>query len=88
MLEAQQGICHAAGYSTNIKKLLTSEGNRRADLEILNIRVAQQMVEYLVEYLVWTKIPARSSSSDIATQFFSDSNHSIAPSSASRALRL
>ena len=29
-------------YSTNIKKMLTSESKRRADLKILNIRMAQQ----------------------------------------------
>jgi hypothetical protein len=29
-------------YSTNIKKVLTSEGQRFADLEVLNIRMAQQ----------------------------------------------
>jgi hypothetical protein len=34
---ALEGICHAAGYSTNIMKVLASKGNRRADIEILNI---------------------------------------------------
>jgi len=31
-LEATQDIYQAAGYSTNVKKVLTSEGKRRADL--------------------------------------------------------
>ena len=31
-LEATQDICQGAGYFTNIKKVLTSEGNRHADL--------------------------------------------------------
>jgi hypothetical protein len=29
-------------HHTNIKKVLTSEGNRRTDLETLNLRPAQQ----------------------------------------------
>jgi hypothetical protein len=35
-------ICNDTGFATTHKRLLTSEGNRRADLEIRNIRVAQQ----------------------------------------------
>ena len=42
VLKALEGICQGAGYSTNIKLVLTNEGNRRADLEVLNICVAQQ----------------------------------------------
>lgn len=42
------GIWHATSYSTNIKKVLTCEGNRRADLKIVNIRVAQQ-IDMLVD---------------------------------------
>jgi hypothetical protein len=35
-------ICNDAGFAANYKRVLTSEGNRRADLEIRNIRVAHQ----------------------------------------------
>ena len=48
VLEALESICRAAGYSTNNKNVLTSEGNRRAGIEILNIRVAQQ-IDLLVD---------------------------------------
>jgi hypothetical protein len=41
-LRALESICKDAGYSTNLKMVLTSAGSRRADLEVLNIRVAQQ----------------------------------------------
>jgi hypothetical protein len=41
-LRALESICNAAGFATNHKRVLTSAGNRRADLEIRNIRVAQQ----------------------------------------------
>jgi hypothetical protein len=37
-----KGICNDAGFATTHKRVLTSEGNRRADLEIRNIRVAGQ----------------------------------------------
>ena len=37
---ALESNCNAAGFATNHKRVLTSEGNRRADLEIRNIRVA------------------------------------------------
>jgi len=37
-----ESICNAAGFATNHKRVLTSAGNRRADLEIRNTRVAQQ----------------------------------------------
>jgi hypothetical protein len=30
---ALQGICQVAGYSTNVKKVLTREGKRSADLK-------------------------------------------------------
>jgi hypothetical protein len=36
-------ICNDAGFATTHKWVLTSEGNRRADLEIRNIRVAQHL---------------------------------------------
>jgi hypothetical protein len=36
------GHCKDASFSTLLKTELTSEINRRADLEVLNIRVAQQ----------------------------------------------
>ena len=42
VLRALESICNAAGFATNHKRVLTSAGNRRADLEIRNIRVAQQ----------------------------------------------
>jgi hypothetical protein len=35
-------ICNDTGFATTHKRVLTSEGNRRADLEIGKIRVAQQ----------------------------------------------
>ena len=35
-------ICNDAGFSTQVKMVLTSAGNQHADLEVLNIRVAQQ----------------------------------------------
>ena len=41
-------------YSTNIKKVLTSESKRRADLKILNIRMAQQ-----TRTCWWTERPLR-----------------------------
>jgi hypothetical protein len=40
VLRALESICKDAGYSTNIKMVLTSAGSRRADFEVLNIRVA------------------------------------------------
>jgi hypothetical protein len=40
VLRALERICNDAGFATNHKRVLTSEGNRRADLEIRNIRVA------------------------------------------------
>jgi hypothetical protein len=36
-----EGVCKDAGYSTSLKTVLTSEGIRRADLEVFNIRVVQ-----------------------------------------------
>ena len=42
VLRALESICIAAGFATIHKRVLTSAGNRRADLEIRNIRVAQQ----------------------------------------------
>jgi hypothetical protein len=42
VLRAFESIYNDAGFSTNFKMVLTGEGNRRADLEVLNIRVAQQ----------------------------------------------
>jgi hypothetical protein len=35
-------ICNDAGFATTHKRVLTSEGNRGADLEMRNIRVAGQ----------------------------------------------
>jgi hypothetical protein len=48
VLRALERICNDAGFATNHKRVLTSEGNRRADLEIRDIRVAQQ-TEWLVD---------------------------------------
>ena len=48
VLRALERICNDAGFATNHKGVLTSEGNRRADLEIRDIRVAQQ-TESLVD---------------------------------------
>jgi hypothetical protein len=42
VLRALARIWNDAGFATNHKRVLSSEGNRRADLEIRNIRVAQQ----------------------------------------------
>ena len=43
VLRAFEGMCKDAGYSTSLKVVLASAGNRRADLEVFNIlRVAQQ----------------------------------------------
>ena len=42
MLEVTQGICHAAEYSTNVKKALMSEGNRGADIKIFIICLARR----------------------------------------------
>ena len=41
-LRALERICNDTGFATIHKRVLTSEGNRRADLEIRNIRVAQR----------------------------------------------
>ena len=42
VLRALESICNAADFATNHRRVLTSEGNRRADLETRNIRVVQQ----------------------------------------------
>jgi hypothetical protein len=44
-------VCHDAGLATTHKRVLTSEGHRRADLEIRNIRVAGQ-IDLLVDVTV------------------------------------
>ena len=43
VLTALESICNSAGYATKHKHVLTSAGKRRADLEILNIEVAQNI---------------------------------------------
>jgi hypothetical protein len=48
VLRALERICNDAGFATNHKRVLTSEGHRRADLKIRNIRVAQQ-IDLLVD---------------------------------------
>jgi hypothetical protein len=50
-LRALESICTDAGYSTKVKMVLTSEGNRRTDLEVLNIRVTQQ-TDLLVDVIL------------------------------------
>jgi hypothetical protein len=40
VLRALERICNDAGYATTRKRVITSEGTRRADLEVRNIRVA------------------------------------------------
>ena len=40
VLRALERICNDAGYATSRKRVLPSEGTRRADLEVRNIRVA------------------------------------------------
>ena len=42
VLRALERICKDTGFATNHKRVLTSEGQRCADLEIRNIRVSQQ----------------------------------------------
>ena len=42
VLRALESICNAADFATTHRRVLTSEGNCRADFEICNIRVAQQ----------------------------------------------
>ena len=41
VLRALERICKDAGFATTHKRVLASEGNRRADLEIRNIRVGR-----------------------------------------------
>ena len=48
VLTALESICNSAGYATKHKHVLTSAGQRRADLEILNIQVAQN-IDLLVD---------------------------------------
>jgi hypothetical protein len=44
VLRALERICNAAGFATNHMRVLTSDGIRRADLEVRNIRVAQRPI--------------------------------------------
>jgi hypothetical protein len=37
ILQALERICQAASYATSHKRMLPSEGNRRADLEVRNV---------------------------------------------------
>jgi hypothetical protein len=48
---AVERICNDAGFCTKVKMVLTSAGNQRADLEVLNIRVAQQ-TDLLVDVIL------------------------------------
>ena len=41
MLDAFRGICQEAGYVTDVKQVMTSEGARRADIAIFGIDVLQ-----------------------------------------------
>jgi hypothetical protein len=43
-LRALERICNDTGFATTHKRVLTSEGNRRADLEIRKIRVASKPI--------------------------------------------
>jgi hypothetical protein len=47
-MTALESICNNAGHATQHKRVLTSAGKQRADLEILNIQVAQQ-IYFLVD---------------------------------------
>ena len=47
-MTAIESICNNAGYDTKHKRVLTSADKQRADLEILNIQVAQQ-IDLLVD---------------------------------------
>ncbi len=51
VLRVLERICNDAGFATTHKRVLTSEGNRHADLEIRNIRVAGQ-TDLLVDVTV------------------------------------
>jgi hypothetical protein len=48
VMTALESICNYAGYATKHKRVLTSAGKQRADFEILNIQVAQQ-IDLLVD---------------------------------------
>jgi hypothetical protein len=48
VMTALESICNNAGYAIKHKRVLTSAGKQRADLEILNIQVAQQ-IDLLVD---------------------------------------
>jgi hypothetical protein len=48
VMTALESICNNAGYATKHKRVLTSAGKQRADLEILNIQVLQQ-IDLLVD---------------------------------------
>ena len=48
VLQGVERICNDAGFATRRKQVLTSEGSRRADLEIRNIRLADT-VDLLVD---------------------------------------
>jgi len=51
VLQAFERICNDEGFATRRKQVLTSEGSRRADLEIRNIRLADK-VDLLVDITV------------------------------------
>jgi hypothetical protein len=51
VLRALESICNDAGFATSHKRVLTSEGRRRADLEVRNIRVAE-MTDLLIDVTV------------------------------------
>jgi hypothetical protein len=54
VLRALESICNDAGFATRHKRVLTSEGNRRADLEVRNICVSQQ-TDLLIDVTVRQK---------------------------------
>ena len=58
VLRALERICNDAGFATTHKRVLTSEGNRGADLEMRNIRVAGQtdlLVDVTVRHNMYTQ---------------------------------
>ena len=51
VLQAFECICNDAGFATRRKQVLTSEGSRRADFEIRNIRLSDK-VDLLVDITI------------------------------------
>ena len=49
VMTALESICNNAGYATKHKRVLTSAGKQRADLEILNIQVCDKAVALFIQ---------------------------------------